>query len=166
LPEADIKKLLGPSYDDLLSSSAEGSIEGPQLWELYKMLNRQAGTGAGLSGTLALRDGLQAHELAHKNKASKRCENCHSTESRSFDTVLMVVPRSDGTEQFYPVSPTVLQSVFSTLPLKHFYAMGSTRTRLLDWGGLLLGIGVVFGLGGHMGLRVAAKRRLRRKELS
>jgi hypothetical protein len=54
--------------------------------------------------------------------------------------------------------------VFSTLPLKHFYAMGNTRTRVLDWAGLALGVGVVFGLGGHMGLRVAAKRRLRRKE--
>ncbi|MBI5535171.1 MAG: hypothetical protein HY898_20760 [Deltaproteobacteria bacterium] len=166
LPEGEIKKLLGPSYDDLLSSSAEGNMEGPQLWELYKMLNRRAGTGAGLSGTLALRDGLRAHELAHREKASKRCEDCHSTGSRSYDTVLMVVPRPDGTEQFYPVSPSVLQSVFSTLPLKHFYAMGSTRTRLLDWGGLLLGFGVVFGLGGHMSLRVVAKRRLRRKEVS
>jgi predicted metal-binding protein len=165
LPEPEIKRLLGTSYDTLLSSSAEGSIEGPQLWELYKRLNRDVG-GAGLTGTLAPRDGLQAHGLVHKNQAIKRCETCHSSETNHFQTVLMVVPREDGTEQYYPVSPNVLQSVFATLPIKQFYAMGNTRTRLLDWGGLLMGVGLVFGLGGHMGLRAFAKSRLRRKEVS
>ena len=163
LPEAEIRKMLGPSYDDLLLGSAE-AMEGPQLWELYKMLNREGGIGAGMTGTVALRDGLQAHGLVHKDKAIKRCEACHSADSKFFQTVMMVVPRTDGTEQYYSVSPSVLQSVFSTLPLKHFYAMGNTRTRLLDWGGLALGIGLVLGLGGHMALRAAAKRRMRRKE--
>lgn len=163
LPEAEIKKQLGRAYDDLLASSVE-SIEGPQLWELYKLLNREGAEGAGMSGTLALRDGLQAHGLVRNEQAIKRCETCHSTGSDYFQSVLMVVPRPDGTEQFYQVSPNVLQSVFSTLPLKHFYAMGNTRMRVLDWGGLVLGAGVLLGLAGHMGLRFAARRRLRARK--
>ena len=159
LADGEIRRLLGSSYDDLLSSSAERAMEAPQLWELYKKLNRDDKARANMSGTVAVRDGLQAHALVKKDQAIKRCENCHKPDSKYFESVLMVVPKPDGTEQYYSVSPNVLQSVFSTLPLRHFYAIGNTRTAVLDWGGLAIAISTILGIAGHISLRLLTRRR-------
>jgi hypothetical protein len=53
----------------------------------------------------------------------------------------MAIISPDGHEEHYAVNRAVLGSVITLLPINQFYAIGSTRLRLLD----ILGVLMVFG---------------------
>jgi hypothetical protein len=162
MDETRLRQLLGSSFDDLLQSGSDNTLGGPQLWALYKMLNRGGDKPSGLTGTIGLRDGLQAHRLSPRGTALRQCDRCHHAGSAYFATVFLAVPRNDGTRQLRVVSPQVLQSVFSTLPLRQFYAPGSTRMGLLDTAGLLLVLCSVAAAVAHIALRAVSRLRARR----
>ncbi len=90
-----------------------------------------------LRGRLEVVDGVQAHQLAEKEKALKNCNTCHSDGAQPFRTVVLSIASADGRPLRHTVQPAVLNSLATLQSVRGFYAIGGTRIKLLDW--LLLG---------------------------
>jgi predicted CXXCH cytochrome family protein len=132
-------EFLGPGYANLTTPRAEG-IEGKHLWDTYQRLGDK-NSGAGLTATLGLQDGNQSHRLAPKMRAVKQCDSCHDADSKFFRAVSMAFISPDGHEEHFKVNRAVLGSLFMVLPMNKFYAIGSTRIRVLDILGILMVLG-------------------------
>ncbi|GAB4483406.1 MAG: cytochrome c3 family protein [Thermodesulfovibrionales bacterium] len=142
--EAQLRTILGSDYENLAGMlGAHGEGIGPdQLWGLVARLN-QKGTNAKVTflGTMDVVDGRDAHLLSAKKNAVRECENCHAATSGFFRSVTVAVVKADGRLSRYKAKPEVLGSMFSFAALKHFYVLGSTRLKLLDWFGLAMVLG-------------------------
>ncbi len=134
-----VKEFLGASYETLTLAKAGGIVD-TQLWDMYQKLGDN-NAKVNLTGSLGLQDCNQSHRLAPKTKAVKQCDNCHDANSKFFKAVTMAIISPDGQEEHYNVNPAVLGSMFSILPLNQFYALGSTRIKLLDIIGILMVVG-------------------------
>jgi hypothetical protein len=114
----------------------EEPLTGKQLWELYRELRAKGKIT--FTGKLGLKDTGQAHLISSE---AVECVECHNADSESFKDVTLAVITEDGKEEFIPVDPKVMSSLYSLLPLNEFYALGSTKIRLLDYLGLLMVLG-------------------------
>lgn len=130
--------------DNALLKECEQSgdcIDDVELWKIYWALNKQDAKFV-IAGRMKLNDGKKAHHLQLKAQAVRECERCHRADSDFFADVKMAVVKPNGKTELYNMDPKVLQSAISILPLSQFYALGSTRVKLLDI------LGVLFVLGG------------------
>ena len=88
----------------------------------------------------------------------RSCNSCHEAGAPAFSKVAVRIADYDGGSTSYPAAPGVLASAASVLPLPGFYAMGGTRTGILDY---LLILAVLGGLtipALHITARVLAAR--------
>jgi predicted CXXCH cytochrome family protein len=154
--DEQLRNLLGASYESL-SRQADVHGEGiapNELWNIVARLNEK-GTAAKVTflGKMNVGKG-EAHQLALKKNAVKECENCHSANSDFFKSVTVAVVKADGSLLRYRAKPEVLGSMYSFLPLKQFYVLGSTRLKVLDWLGILMVFGGMAVPIAHITLRV------------
>ncbi|WP_088280061.1 cytochrome c3 family protein [Ideonella sp. A 288] len=106
-----------------------------------------------LRGRLEVQSGVEAHQLAPKDKALKACDACHRLGSAAFESVVLSIASADGRPLRHAVQNQVLGSVTAFDSVRGFYALGSTRIKLLDW---LLGLAVAGSIAGclaHMTAR-------------
>jgi Doubled CXXCH motif (Paired_CXXCH_1) len=129
------------------------------LFSLLDQFNADSATDGRIivRGRLELRDGLQAHQLAEKDKALKECDTCHSAQSEAFQSVVLTIAGADGRPLRTAVQKDVLTSLTALDSMRGFYVLGSTRIKLLDW---LLVLAVVATIGGC--LAHAVMRRMTR----
>ena len=92
------------------------------------------------------------------------CENCHRAGSEPFQNVTVSITGADGRPVRYPANREVLSSALSVESLPEFYAIGGTRSKLLDWLLALTVIGSAGGAAMHLTLRWLARRRRRQTE--
>lgn len=114
-----------------------------------QVLLRDFGNGgkndrATLRGRLEVDDGIAAHALAHKEKASARCEGCHSAGSEPFQRVTVSVVGADGRPVRYDAHEEVLNSPVSIDAVRGFYVIGGTRIKALD---VLVVLALLGGIG-------------------
>jgi hypothetical protein len=105
----------------------------------------------------------------HVNRggANRECEQCHNPQSPFFEEVYITLNRDDGTSQRHKVERRVLESYY----VNHFYAIGGTRVRFLDKIGLILIVGGLSVVTGHLFARIVTapirrKRREKKDEFS
>ncbi len=112
------------------------------LWSLLKEFNQDGGDGKMLlRGRLEVSSGVEAHQLAEKSKAIKDCDTCHRQGAAAFQSVTLTIAGPDGRPLRHGVQNEVLNSLTSMESVRGFYAIGSTRIKLLDY----LLVLVVFG---------------------
>ncbi|MBU2538685.1 MAG: hypothetical protein KKH22_09600, partial [Proteobacteria bacterium] len=95
----------------------------------------------------------EMHAIVHqvnRGAALRDCKTCHSADSPYFKAVTLVLTRDDGQADHFQVDRAVLES-FS---LRHFYALGGTRMKLLDKIGFLLLAGGCAVVLGHLTVRI------------
>lgn len=153
--EPEIKAALGLSLES--GGQETLGIGSRQLWDIYQKLNNKA-TRASLRGTMGIEDCVKSHSIAPKAKAIKQCDNCHSAGAQFFKKVTIAVIKPDGSEDFYKVNPAVLSSIMSILPLNHFYALGSTRLKVLDFLGVFMVIAGASVPVAHLTLRMLTRK--------
>jgi hypothetical protein len=140
--------------DDIGAMLEREGITGGDLWtegmnafELWKLVREanlgDEGSSVSLVGQLRVRTGLEAHRMERKGEALRDCEVCHSMGAEAFENVTISMAGSDGSIREYPAPDGVLNSVASVGSLGGFYALGSTRIRILD---LLLILAVLGGM--------------------
>jgi hypothetical protein len=133
------------------------------LWSLLKEFSRDGGQGkAVLRGRLEVRSGVEAHQLTEKSRAIKDCKTCHQAGAEPFQSVSVTIAGPDGRPLRHGVQKEVLNSLLSIESVKGFYALGSTRIKLLD---NLLELVVLGSIGGPLA-HMTAKwwfRRVREK---
>ncbi len=142
-----------PQFDRLtVAADAKNmGLDEMALLSLLKEFNRDgAGGKTVLRGRLEVRSGVEAHQLSEKSKALKDCNVCHQAGATPFQSVTLTIAGPDGRPLRHGVQAGVLTSIASVDSVRGFYAIGSTRIKLLD---ILLVLVVVGALGvpiGHM----------------
>ena len=118
---------------DAADSKAMG-LDERALWSLLKEFNQDGGDGKMLlRGRLEVSSGVEAHQLAEKSKAIKDCNTCHQQGAAAFESVTLTIAGPDGRPLRHGVQNEVLNSLTSMESVRGFYAIGSTRIKLLDY---------------------------------
>lgn len=124
-----------PRFEKLAKSvDADGNgLDARELLELAGKL-KAAGGGAERTfrGRIELRDGVEAHRLAEKSSAIRACDSCHRAGAEPFRYAAVSVVGPDGKTLRHPARPQVLSSPQAFVALPAFYAVGGTRSALLD----------------------------------
>jgi hypothetical protein len=152
-----------------LATGADASgagLDARALWSLLQEFNQDGSSARTVvRGRLEVQTGAQAHQLGAKALAVKDCDTCHRQGAASFQSVSISIAGPDGRPLRHDASPGILNSIESVGSVGGFYAIGSTRIKLLDYL-LLLAIGAGILLpGAHLAMKIASKRRLERQQL-
>jgi hypothetical protein len=116
------------------ADSKDMGLDERALWSLLKEFNQDGGDGKMLlRGRLEVRSGVEAHQLSEKSKAIKDCDTCHKKGAAAFQSVTLTVAGPDGRPLRHGVQSEVLNSLTSMESVRGFYAIGSTRIKLLDY---------------------------------
>ena len=137
-------------------------LDAVELGKLMEAIKRDAGAAPrSLRGRVELRANVEAHRLADRSHAIKACDSCHHDGAEPFRNVTVSVTAPDGRPVRYPAQAQVLGSALAVASLPEFYAIGGTRSALLDVLFLLALAGAIAFPLGHLSLRWLF-RRLRR----
>ena len=106
-----------------------------------------------LRGRLEVSDSAEIHQLSAKDKAISDCATCHSAGGNAFQSVTVSIVGPDGRPLRYDAQKDVLNTVMSVDSVSGFYAIGSTRIKMLDWLLLLTVLGGIAVPVAHQTLR-------------
>ena len=111
-----------------------------------------------LRGRVELRASAEAHRLAEKAGAVKACDSCHRAGAEPFRNVAVSITGPDGRPVRYRAQETVLSAPLAMVALPEFYAIGGTRSQLLD---ILFVLALLSGAAvpiGHIAVRLLARK--------
>ena len=149
------EKMGVPQFDRLTDAADthDMGLDERALWSLLKEFNHEANDGRTvLRGRLEVRSGLEAHQLSEKSKALKDCNVCHKQGAAPFQSVTLTIAGPDGRPLHHGVQKDVLNSLTSMESVSGFYAIGSTRIKLLDTLLVLVLLGAISVPLGHMAI--------------
>ena len=129
------EKLGVPQFKQRTDAADLGNVglDERALWSLLKEFNQPGGdANVVLRGRLEVRSGVQAHQLSEKSRAVKDCNTCHKEGAEAFQSVTVTIASPDGRPMRHGVQKDVLNSLLATDSVRGFYAIGSTRIKLLD----------------------------------
>ena len=147
----------GQPWFEKLARSVDANGNGLDPVELDTLLKaihaeRKAVTNA-FRGRIELRSNVEAHRLADKSKAIRACDGCHRVGAEPFQNVAVSITGPDGRPVRHAAQKQVLDSALAITSLPEFYAIGGTRSTLLD---VLFVLALLGGAGfplGHMAVR-------------
>jgi hypothetical protein len=165
-PHQAAEKVGVPTFVKMANSAdATGAgLDARALWSLLQEFNRDGGEGKTvLRGRLEVQTGVQAHQLGEKALALRDCDTCHKQGAASFQAVSVTMAGPDGRPLRHDASLGVLNSIESVGSIGGFYAIGSTRIKLLDVLLLMaLGAGILLPLA-HLSVKLISERRRRQQ---
>lgn len=134
---------------ELVENEAGEPLDRSGVRELIRNSQDENGSGSlAVRGRVELTSGVDAHRLAPRLLAVRRCESCHQGGAEAFQNVTVSVGTAGGQQQRVQANENLLSSVTSLRGVGGFYAPGATRIKLLDWalvaaiiGGLAVPIG-------------------------
>ena len=148
------------------SVDADGNgLDARELLELVKKINPE-GTASPkvFRGRIELRTNVEAHRLSDKSGAIRACDSCHSAGAEPFRNVTVSVAGPDGRPMRHAAQQEILGSALAVASLPEFYAIGGTRSTVLDVLFLLaLAGGAAFPLG-HMAVRWLFRKFVRNRD--
>jgi len=152
----------GDPWFEKLAKSVDADGNGLDARELLELTNRLRAAGGGAErtfrGRIELRDSVEAHGLAEKGAAIRACDSCHRAGAEPFRYAVVSVTGPEGRPLRYPARPQVLTSPQAFVALPAFYAVGGTRSALLDTLFLLALLGGASFPIGHLTVRWLARR--------
>ena len=153
----------GAAQFEKLARSVDADGKGLDPEELRKLLdaiNRDGTPRKTLRGRVELRASVEAHQLSGKADAIKACDSCHQIGAEPFRNVTVSITGPDGRPVRYRAQAEVLTAALAVESLPEFYAIGGTRSRLLDALFVLVLLGGAAVPLGHMTVRWLARKRL------
>lgn len=150
-----VEKEGAPLFGQLAQAAdANGDgLDANELRNLLQEVNRSAAIPKTLRGRVELRADAEAHRLADKSRALRACDNCHQYGAEPFQNVAVSVTGPDGRPARHAAHQDILGSPLAVQSLPEFYAIGGTRSRILD---ALLVLVLLGGAGipaGHMTMK-------------
>jgi Cytochrome c554 and c-prime len=143
------------------ADAASTGLDARALWSMLQEFNNGSSESkTSLRGRLEVQTGVQAHQLALKALAVKECDTCHRQGAASFQSVSISIAGPDGRPLRHDASSGMLTSVESIGSVGGFYAIGSTRIKLLDYLLLLAVAGGVLLPSAHLAMKLISRRRL------
>ncbi|MFY9326766.1 MAG: multiheme c-type cytochrome [Georgfuchsia sp.] len=159
------EKLGVPQFEKrIIAVDAENEgLDERALWSLLKEFSQdRGGENTILRGRLEVTSGIEAHQISEKSKAISDCNTCHQEGAEAFQSVSLTIAGPDGRPIRHGVQKDVLNSLLATQSVRGFYAIGSTRIKLLDYMLVLVFLGAASVPIGHFTLRLLF-RKLREK---
>jgi hypothetical protein len=160
-PHRDAGKVGVPKFVKLTNwADSKGSgLDARALWSLLQDFNKNGSeTKTVLRGRLEVQTGVQAHQLGEKALAVKDCDTCHREGAASFQAVTVSMAGPDGRPLRHDATKGMLNSIESVGSVGGFYAIGSTRIKLLDTLLLMaLGAGIFIPLA-HLTVKLLTRR--------
>jgi hypothetical protein len=150
-----------PQFEKLASDADLGDLglDERALLSLLKEFNRDGVQGKTvLRGRLEVSSGIEAHQISEKSKAIKDCNTCHKAGAAPFQSVSLTIAGPDGRPLRHGVRPEVLTSLTSMESVRGFYAIGSTRIKMLDQLLVLVLLGAISVPVGHMTIKRMFKK--------
>lgn len=133
---------------------ANTGLDERALWSLLTEFNQDSGTNnTVLRGRLEVRSGVEAHQISEKSRAVKDCDTCHRPGAEAFQSVTLTIASPDGRPIRHAVQKDVLNSLAAMESVRGFYAIGSTRIKLLDYALLAVLLAGIGGPLGHMTIK-------------
>jgi len=147
----------GEPWFEKLARSVDADGDGLDARELLDLVRKVNPAGAAapktLRGRIELRSNVEAHRLADKAGAIKACDGCHRHGAEPFRNVTVSVNGPDGRPLRHVARQEVLGSALAEASLPEFYAIGGTRSALLDVLFVIALLGGAAFPAGHMALR-------------
>jgi hypothetical protein len=137
-------------------------LDPEELRNLLGAINRDGMPRKTLRGRVELRTSVEAHQLAGKANAIRACDSCHRAGAEPFQNVTVSITGPDGRPVRYRAQGTVLNAPLATAALPEFYAIGGTRSRLLDVLFVLALLGGAAVPIGHMMVRLFMRKPLKK----
>jgi hypothetical protein len=159
LTEREVRDLLGRDAGKI--DPASDGIDARELWDTVNLLESRRLAGAEklrVVGRLEVARGASAHRLADKAGAVRSCESCHDANSKAFDRVALSLARDDGRPKDLNGSPKMLTEAGAMLSVHEFYALGGTRSVVLDWLLVLALAGGLSVVAAHLTARIWTAR--------
>jgi cytochrome c554/c'-like protein len=131
----------------------KNGLDPVELASLLKQVNGDPAAPKTLRGRIELRNNVEAHRLSDKSMAIRACDGCHRVGAEPFQNVTVSMTGADGRPVRHAAQRQVLDSPIAMRSLPEFYAIGGTRSAILDW---LLLAALAAGIGfpvGHLTLR-------------
>ncbi|MBM4136449.1 MAG: cytochrome c family protein [Nitrospira sp.] len=156
LPEEDLLKALETDSNGLMTkidTNADGSMDAKEVWDLFAQLYKKDVTTT-FMGKMDVSKATEAHMISGKAEATKDCEKCHHPQAEFFKDVFIVLKKADGKPTVLNAKKEVLNSIYTILPARKFYALGSTNIKLFD---ILFIVALIGGIAvpiGHITLRI------------
>jgi uncharacterized protein YbaR (Trm112 family) len=160
-PRQSTEKVGVPRFIKVANWAEAGSagLDARALWSLLQEFNNGSAEGkTSVRGRLEVQTGVQAHQLAGKAKAVKECDTCHRQGAASFQTVSISIAGPDGRPLRHDASSGMLNSIESVGSVGGFYAIGSTRIKLLDYLLLMALAGGIALPGAHLAMKIMSRR--------
>jgi hypothetical protein len=150
-----------------LANSADGTASGLDARALWSLLQEFNSNGEErktvVRGRLEVQTGVQAHQLGERSLAVKDCDTCHRQGAASFQAVTISMAGPDGRPLRHDASKGILNSIESVGSVGGFYAIGSTRIKLLDTMLVMaLAVGILIPTA-HLTAKVVTRRRRARQ---
>ncbi len=166
LPEEALVAALETDSEGLMEkidTNADGGIDAKEIWDLFALL-RKKNTPTVFLGTMDVTNSKDAHLIGAKSEAAKDCERCHHPEAAFFQDIFLVMKNTEGKTTLLRAKGDVLNSIYSIIPARTFYVLGSTSITLFD---ILFVVALIGGIAvpiGHITLRIITSplRSLRR----
>jgi predicted CXXCH cytochrome family protein len=160
LPEEELLTLLDTDPSGLaanIDTNGDGIIDSSEVWNLFKNLYSK-GVSTSLIGKMDVSTATEAHDIVDKTKAVRDCGTCHNPDSPFFKEVFLVIRKADGRPIVFNAGQDVLgknwDSVYTIIPTRKFYVLGSTNLKLWD---ILFIVALIGGIAvpiGHLSLRI------------
>jgi hypothetical protein len=156
LTDEEIMKALGSeqgTLESIIDSDGNGTVGAKEIWNLFTALYKNDITMV-LHAEMDVKEASQAHMLGSKAGAVKDCEKCHHPQAPFFEEIFLVVKKADGDYARMATDEGVLNSVYTIIPARKFYAIGSISIQLFD---ILFVVALIGGLAvpiGHISLRL------------
>jgi hypothetical protein len=166
VPEEELLKVLETDPEGLMQkidSNADGSIDAKEIWDLFALLYKKDMTTF-FMGKMDVTSSTEAHLIGPKAEATKDCEKCHHPDAEFFKEIFLVMKNAEGKTRLLQAKKDVLNSVYTIIPARKFYALGSTSIKLFD---ILFVVALIGGIAvpiGHITFRIITSplRSLRR----
>ena len=154
-----------PTFEKIGPAGASTpALDARALWSLLQEFNQDGGAvKTVVRGRLEVQTGVQAHQLGAKALALADCDTCHRQGATSFQAVTVSMAGADGRPLRREATQGILTSIESVGAVGGFYAIGSTRIKLLD---VLLLMAVAAGVllpGAHLAAKLYFRRQRERK---
>ena len=166
LPEEELLKIVETDSEGLMQkidTNGDGSIDAKEIWDLFALLYKK-GTTTVFMGKMDVTKATEAHLIGGKTEATRDCEKCHHPEAEFFTNIFLVMKKADGETRLLQAKQDVLKSIYTIIPARKFYVLGSTSIKLFD---ILFVVALIGGIAvpiGHITFRIITSplRSLRR----
>jgi hypothetical protein len=152
----------GQPWFEKLAKSADADGNGLDAREFLDLVKRINPGGAApaktFRGRIELRNNAEAHRLSAKAEALRACDNCHREGAEPFQNVAVSVTGADGRPLRHAAQKEILGSALAVAALPEFYAIGGTRSRVLDVLFVLALLGGIAFPVGHLSVRWLARK--------